>query len=111
MKKRFYRYLFFLVLCLTAFSCSEQSLDEELRELCKKENVYYVICQISKQDFTESGGYKFDNGRVYWSQNGKKWAVCYNLSYMIKYNYITESDGRAILYIYFSSEAARQSVL
>ena len=63
-----------MVLCLTAFSCSEQSLDEELRELCKKENVYYVICQISKQDFTES-------------------------------------DGRAILYIYFSSEAARQSVL
>lgn len=108
--KPFYKFIFLLLICLSSVACSEQSLDEELRELCKKENVYYVICQISKQDFTESGSYKFDNGRVYLSRNGKSWTVCYNLSYMIKYYYETESDGRAILYICFTSEAAKQSL-
>ena len=110
MKKRIYKYFFFLVLCLTAFSCSEQSLDEELRELCKKENVYYVVCQISETNYVVSAGYKFDNGRVYLSPKGKKWSDCYNLNYMIKYYYATGTDGLTRLYIYFSSEAAHQYI-
>ena len=105
MKKRIYKYIFFLVLGVMLLASCSDGIEGELKELCKKQDVYSVTCVISDKVSQSAHVYKFEDGRVWLSANMFDWTDCYMLNRMTGYNVRTINHYN-YLYIYFYDNTA-----
>ena len=83
---------FFLVLGVMLLASCSDGIEGELKELCKKQDVYSVTCVISDKVSQSAHVYKFEDGRVWLSANMFDWTDCYMLNWR-KRSIPTHSNG------------------